>query len=154
MRGMSRFQSVARALEWPVAILALLIIPALVMEERASSPQVRTVAVLINWVVWVAFCVEFAVRWAADRTWSFLRRAWFDLLLIAITPPFGVPTAMQGIRSVRVLRLLRLIRVFGVAAMMVRLAQLHFSRRKLHYIIGVAFACRRSPPRGASSRSS
>jgi len=37
---MSRLHRFAVSLEWPMAILALLVIPALVMEERALSPVV------------------------------------------------------------------------------------------------------------------
>ena len=129
---------IIRRLEWPVAILSLLVIPALVMEERAASPEVRQLAVAINWTVWVVFVIEFAIRWAADRTLAFPRKAWFDLLLILISPPFGVPETLQGTRSLRVLRLLRLVRALGVAGMGLRLAQRHFGERKFHQIFVVA----------------
>lgn len=87
MRGVSNLSHVVRSLEWPMAILALLIIPALVLEERALSPGLRTAGAVLNWVTWLGFCAEFLVRWAADRRASFPRRAWFDLLLILLTPP-------------------------------------------------------------------
>ena len=95
---------------------------------------------IVNWIIWLAFVVEFAFKWAADRTLGYPRRAWFDLLLIIVTPPFGVPDAMQGIRSLRLLRLLRLLRAFGVAAMGFRLAQRHFGQKKFHYVLMVACA--------------
>jgi voltage-gated potassium channel len=136
----NHLKRVVKAFEWPMAILALLVIPVLVMEDRATTPQLRGVALTINWVIWIAFVVEFGLRWAADRTPSFPRRAWFDVLLILLTPPFGVPQAMQGIRSLRVLRLLRLVRAFGIAGMGLRLAHRHFGRRKFHYILVVACA--------------
>jgi voltage-gated potassium channel len=136
----SRLQRIAKGLELPVALLALLVIPALVLEERAFRPGAHTIGVALNWIVWLAFCVEFGLRWSADRTLSFPRRAWFDLLLIVVSPPFGVPTALQGARSLRILRLLRLVRAFGVAGIALRLAQGHFSRRKFHYVVLVAFA--------------
>jgi voltage-gated potassium channel len=72
--------------------------------------------------------------------WRYPRRAWFDLLLIAISPPFGVPAAMQGIRSLRLLRLLRALRAFGVAAMGLKLAQRYFGQKKFHYLLLVACA--------------
>jgi voltage-gated potassium channel len=130
-----RLQRVIRAFEWPVALLALLVIPALVMEEHGSTPQVREAATLFNWIVWLAFCAEFGIRWAADRTLAFPRKAWVDLLLILISPPFGVPDAFQGVRSLRILRLLRLARAVGVAGISVRLARRHFARRKFHYVM-------------------
>jgi voltage-gated potassium channel len=121
-----------------MAFLALLVIPVLVMEERATTPELRHGAVIVNWIIWLAFVAEFGVRWAADRTLAYPRRAWFDLLLIIVTPPFGVPNALQGVRSLRLLRLLRLLRAFGVAAMGFKLAQRHFGQKKFHYVLLVA----------------
>ena len=70
----TRWQRMLRRFEWPMALLALLIIPVLVMEERATTPEMRGVAMATNWVIWIAFVVEFAVGWAADRTWHFPRK--------------------------------------------------------------------------------
>ena len=61
--------------------LALLVIPVLVMEDRATTPELRQGALIVNWIIWLAFVVEFAFKWAADRTLGYPRRAWFDLLL-------------------------------------------------------------------------
>ena len=136
----TRLQRLVHALEWPMAVLALLVIPVLVMEDRATTPEIRGAAVAVNWVIWIAFAAEFVARWVADGTRSYPRKAWFDLLLIVITPPIGVPEAMQGIRSLRVLRLLRLVRAFAVAGMGLRLAHRHFGRQKFHYVLIVATA--------------
>ena len=123
-----------------MGILALLVIPVLVMEDRATTPELRQAATALNWIIWIAFVVEFAIKWAADRTLAFLRKAWFDILLIVLTPPFGVPEMMQGIRSLRVLRLLRLLRAFGVAGMGLRLVHRHFGKQKFHYVLVLACA--------------
>ena len=130
-------------LEWSMAVLALLVVPALVLEDRATEPWLREAAHIINWIVWLAFCVEFAVRWAAAGKWRFLRTAWFDLLLIAISPPFLVPDVLQGARSlraVRAIRLLRLVRAGAVASIGLRLSRGLFGRRKFHYTVLVAIA--------------
>jgi hypothetical protein len=74
-----------RALEWPMAVLALLIVPALVLEDRATDPWLREGAHILNWIVWLAFCAEFVVRRVARRSVKFLREAWFDLLLIVLS---------------------------------------------------------------------
>jgi voltage-gated potassium channel len=134
----TRLQRAVRQLEWPMAFLALLVIPVLVMEDRATTPELRQGAVVINWIIWLAFVGEFGVRWAADRTAAYPRRAWFDLLLIVVTPPFIVPNLMQGMRSLRIIRLLRLLRAFGVAAMGLKLAQRHFGQKRFHYVLLVA----------------
>lgn len=117
-----------------MAVLAILVIPALVMEEQAVAPEVRAAGVALNWIIWLAFLLDFSVRWALDHRWSYPRRAWFDVVLILVTPPFGVPDSMQGIRALRALRLLRLFRAFGVAAMALALLRRHFGRQKFHFV--------------------
>lgn len=108
----SRYAWVERALEWPVAILALAVVPALIIEDRTTSESVRRTAITINWVAWLAFVTEFLVRLAlATHRWRYVRYAWFDLALIVITPPFLVPDFLQGARSIRAVRAVRLLRV-------------------------------------------
>jgi voltage-gated potassium channel len=139
----TRLQRIEKVLEWPVAILALLIVPALVLDERTTDPALRELAHVVNWVVWIAFCVEFLVRWAADGRRRFLRDAWFDLLLIVVSPPILVPEYVQSVRSlraVRALRLLRFVRAGAVAGIGLRLARRVFGRRKFHYTALVAVA--------------
>src|SRR5229473_6283126 len=103
----ARLMRIAEWLEWPVAFLALLVVPALVLEEHAGDPRLREAAYITNWIVWLAFCAEFAIRWAARPRLRFLREAWFDLLLILISPPFLVPDVLQGARSLRLVRAVR-----------------------------------------------
>jgi voltage-gated potassium channel len=143
IRAVAQPERLVKALEWPMAIMALLVVPALVLENRATDPRLREIAHVINWIVWIAFCVEFAVRWAAARTWGFLRLAWFDLLLIVISPPFFVPDSLQSTRSLRalrILRLLRLVRAGAVATIGLRMSRRLFGRRKFHYTLLIATA--------------
>ncbi len=128
-----------KALEWPMAILALAVIPAMLLDDGASTPTVHVVATAVNWFVWVAFCAEFSARWfvAADRR-AFVRQSWFDLLVICISPPFGVPEAMQSVRAVRavrILRVLRLIRAVGVLAIGLRTIRRVLKHRRFHYVL-------------------
>jgi voltage-gated potassium channel len=111
-----------------------------VLEEHASDSRLREAAYITNWVVWLAFCAEFGIRWGANPRLRFVREAWFDLLLIVISPPFLVPDALQGTRSLRVLRLLRLVRAGAVAAIGLHLSRHLFGRRKFHYTVLVAIA--------------
>jgi hypothetical protein len=54
-----RFDRIERATDLPMAVLALLIVPALILEETAQSPGVRTFATVLNWIVWLAFYAEY-----------------------------------------------------------------------------------------------
>jgi voltage-gated potassium channel len=124
----------ARTLEWCLAILALLVVPALILEGRATSPQVRDAAHVLNWIIWLAFCADLAVRWGRDRRWGFLRTVWFELLLIVLTPPFLVPDQLQGARGLRALRLLRLLRAGAMLSVGLRSARRSFAARKFHLV--------------------
>jgi voltage-gated potassium channel len=136
-------QRVGETLHWPVALLALLVIPALVIEDRSTSAELQRLAVLINWCVWIIFCVEFVILWLATPSWKTVRALWFDLLVIVLSPPFLVPQFLQATRSlrlVRLLRLLRLARVGVVAGLVLKEGRRWFSHRQFHLVTMVAVA--------------
>jgi len=127
-----------------MAILALAVVPALVLEQRSSSASVTSAALIGNWIIWIGFCGEYLVKlFLAPRRAAFVRAAWFDLLIIVLSPPFLVPESLQATRSlraVRVVRLLRLVRVVAVAAMGLRLLRGLLDRHRFHYVLTVAVA--------------
>src|ERR1044071_9960235 len=85
-------ERIEEALEWPLAICALAVIPALLIDNDTATLRVHELAEGINWFVWIAFCVEYGLRvYCAPNRTAFVRRAWFDLLIIIVSPPFGVP---------------------------------------------------------------
>ena len=64
-----------------MAILALAVIPALLLDD-GSSPTVHVIATSTNWIVWLAFCAEFvALLLLAPRRRQFVLQSWFDLLI-------------------------------------------------------------------------
>ncbi len=131
-------------LEWPLAVLALLVVPALMLEERTSDPTLRVLCGLINWFVWLAFVGEFLTHLviAVSRP-EFLKTSWFDLAIIVLSPPFLVPDAFQGARSLRalrILRLLRLVRGMAVATIGLRTARQLLRHRGFHYVLLIAGA--------------
>jgi voltage-gated potassium channel len=128
-------------LKWPLAILAMLVVPALILEDRASSPDVRALCNAVNWFIWIAFAAEFGagLAIARDRR-AFVRQSWFELLIILVSPPYA-PDALQGIlglRAFRVLRLVRLMRGGALAAIGLRRAKTVLRSHGFHYVIVVA----------------
>jgi voltage-gated potassium channel len=119
-----------------MAILALAVIPALILDDGAATPRTHMIASTINWIIWLAFCGEFALRLAVapDRK-AFVRRSWFDLLIIVVSPPFGVPESMQGVRAVRALRLLRLVRALAFLSIGIKTSRRALRHRKFHYVL-------------------
>lgn len=136
------YNRLTAALEWPLALLALAVVPALILEDRASSATVRNAAFIVNWVVWLAFCGEFIAKLcvAPDRR-RYIQNAWFNLTIIVLSPPFLVPDALQavrGLRALRLLRLLRLVRATAVATMGLRVTRRLLRHRSFHYVLVVA----------------
>jgi len=137
-----RLKRFVNLLEWPMAALALAVVPALIVEDAATTPAVQITAEAINWFIWIAFCLELIARTIlAERRLAYLRSAWFDIAIVVISPPFLVPTIMEGARSLRalrVLRLLRFVRAFGPATIGLRASRRMLERHKFHYVALVA----------------
>ena len=119
-----------------MAILALVVIPALLLDD-GSSPTVHLVATTTNWIVWLAFCGEFvALLLLAPRKRQFVRQSWFDLMIIVVSPPFPlVPEAWQGLRAARALRLLRLLRAFGFLSIGLKTTRRLLQHRRFNYVL-------------------
>jgi voltage-gated potassium channel len=134
-----RLRRFARWSEWPLAILALLIIPSLLLDDPSRSASFHRTAEALNWVVWLAFCVELGVKaWLSADPRTFFRHAWFDLLIVLFSPPFFGPEYLGGLRAVRgfrLLRLLRMARVLAVAGIALESARDVLQHRKLHYVV-------------------
>ncbi len=132
----TRYDRLTKALEWPMVILALAVIPALLLDDGDSTPATHAIASAVNWVVWLAFCAEFGLRLAVapDRS-RLVRTSWFDIVLIAITPPFGVPGSLQGLRAVRALRVLRLVRALAFLGIGIKTSRRVLKHRKFHYVL-------------------
>jgi voltage-gated potassium channel len=144
-KGRARVRRVRRLLnriEWPLAILALVVVPVLVLEDRTTNPSVRWLCSVVNWFVWLAFVVEIGLQISVARRWhTFLRTSWGNLLIILLSPPFLVPDALQTLRSVRALRLLRLLKLLrggAVATIGLRTARRAMGSHGFPYVMVVA----------------
>lgn len=134
-----RYERITKALEWPLALLALAVIPALLLDNGSATPMTHLVASAVNWFVWLAFCAEFAWRLSlAPERRTFLKKSWFDIFIIAVSPPFGVPETLQSLRALRAVRLLRLLRLMRAIAFLsigLKSARRALQHRKFHYVL-------------------
>src|SRR5215510_8646020 len=132
----SAYDRLTRMLEWPMAVLALAVIPALLLDNGSETPRVHLLAMSINWFVWLAFCAEFALklRVAPDKR-AFVRHSWFSVAIIAVSPPFGVPQTWQGVRALRALRLVRLLRAAAFLTIGLKTTRTVLQHRKFHYVL-------------------
>jgi voltage-gated potassium channel len=119
-----------------MAILALAVIPALLLDD-GSSPIVHAIATATNWTVWLAFCAEFlGLLLLAPQKRRFIRESWFDIVIIAVSPPFAiVPETWQGLRAARALRLLRLLRAFAFLSIGLKTTRRLLQHRRFNYVL-------------------
>jgi voltage-gated potassium channel len=101
--------------DWVTFFLALLLVPVLLIEESSADAGVVRAAAVANAVIWLLFAGDYAVDvWRARDRGAHVRSHWFDLALIAVSPPLLVPPEAQALRVLRALRLLRAFAVIGV----------------------------------------
>ena len=105
------------ALEWTMFALALLMVPLVVIQESSSDAEIVLWMERVSGLIWVAFVGEYLyLLRLADNKRLFMRAHWFDLLIIALTPPIAIlPSGLEALRALRALRVLRALAVFGRA---------------------------------------
>ena len=129
----ARFEKFVAMTELPIAILALLIAPAIVLEAHAKTLGIRTAAWPVNWIICVAFCAEYVLKvgLAADRR-RYIRDGWFDLLIVVLSLPVSLAGLVDGTPT-RLIGLLRFLRGAAVAAMGLRLRSHILRPNRLHF---------------------
>ncbi len=117
-----------------ILVLALLVIPAIVLEET-SSDSLQAVAFVLNVVIWVGFAAELAfVLAVASNRLRTLRAHWLDAAIVVVSVPV-TPAVLQGTRVLRLLRLLRFVRLGLLGARAVVAARTLFSPSGLRYVV-------------------
>ena len=92
-------------------VAALLVIPALGIEESGAGEPWHAVANVLNWAIWSAFAVEAAVMLAVvPQRWRWIRTHPLEVAIVILTPPF-LPPSLQALRVFRLLRLIPLLRL-------------------------------------------
>jgi voltage-gated potassium channel len=135
----ARIQRLVERSDLPIGLLALAVVPVLLLEDHASDSRIITAARVGNWAIWLAFCAEFFVKlWLAPSRPRFVKSAWFDLAIIAVSPPFLVPGPMENARALRAIRLLRLLRGAAFAIMGMRLLRRFLSHWHFQYVVMIA----------------
>ena len=105
-----RAQRMEKRLQWPMLVAALLVVPAIAIEQSEVSGALNTVAVVINWVTWLAFLTEAVLMLSVvDSRWTWIREHPLEVAIVLVTPPF-LPASLQAARAFRLLRLLPLLR--------------------------------------------
>jgi voltage-gated potassium channel len=100
-----------RRLDVPMSVLGVIFLLVVLAQSLARAPDLQAVLAVASWALWAIFVAEFLLRWwVAESRRRFLRRNWWQILLLAV--PF--------LRFVRLLWAVRLLRVGRVASSALR----------------------------------
>jgi voltage-gated potassium channel len=106
---------VAKWFEFPVLVAAVLVIPAIVIQDSHAGRGTKEFAAGLDWLIWLAFALELvAMVIVVPQRAKWLREHPLELVIVLVSPPF-LPASLQAIRVLRLLRLLRLLRVMPLA---------------------------------------
>lgn len=106
-----RSERIAKQFETPLIVAAVLTLPVTILQLLPPPDPWRTVADVLNWMIWLAFLAEVVVMLAvvpSKRAW--LRGHPVEVAIVVLTPPI-LPAVVQSARVLRLLRLLRFLRL-------------------------------------------
>ncbi len=121
-----RSERMAERFRVPTFVAALLVIPVIVVQESNTSADIRVVADVLNWLIWLAFLTEFvAMLWVVPDRRHWLLKHPLEIAIVLFTGPF-LPASLQAARAFRLLRVLRLLRLIPSARSVFSLDGLRF----------------------------
>ena len=107
----TRSERLAKRFEIPVLVAAVLVVPVIFIEESPVGEPWDTIAVVVNWMIWLVFLAELVTLLVvAENRWRWLRQHPLEVVVVVLTPPF-LPASLQSLRVLRLLRLVRLLRL-------------------------------------------
>jgi voltage-gated potassium channel len=127
------FERFSRAVDGPLTVLALAMIPLVVLPLVMDlSPGTEAAVLAVDYLIWAVFAAEYAIKlYLAPSRRQFLARHLPDLIIVVV--PMLRP--LRVLRSVRLLRLLRLTLLTGLAAKGLREARDILRHRGLNWVL-------------------
>jgi len=125
-------------LHWVMIGVALLSIPALVLQEATPEPMLIATGRALDWIVFLAFSAEFAgMLWLTSHRMNYVMRNWLDIVIIA-----SAAANLFGFESewVAIARLLRLTLVGLLMARVLGSLRNIFTASGIPFITGLAAA--------------
>jgi voltage-gated potassium channel len=107
----SRAERMARRLQVPLIVAALLALPTIVVQESNLGATWQTLASVLDWCIWAMFAANLLIMLVVvpdRRRW--LVRNPVDVLIVVLTPPF-LPATLKLARLLPIVRLLWLMAV-------------------------------------------
>jgi voltage-gated potassium channel len=110
-----RVDRINRALDLPLAVLALVMLTLVLIDLFATvPPETRLWLERANWACWAVFALEYAVKLVvSERPRDYVRRHWFDALVL-IVPMFRVVRALRALQVIKAFPTFRLAAFMGM----------------------------------------
>jgi voltage-gated potassium channel len=136
--GGEAFQRFSRAVDGPLMVLALAMIPLIVVPLVVDlSPGQARAVLAVDYLIWAAFAVEYVVKLSlAPQRWRFVKANIPDLVIVVV--PMLRP--LRVLRSARLLRLLGLARVVAFAVEGLQETREVLRRRGLSWVLLIVLA--------------
>jgi voltage-gated potassium channel len=127
------FEQFSRAVDGPLTVLALAMIPLIVLPVVVDlSPAMEGAFLAVDYLIWAVFAAEYAIKlWLAPNRRRFVTSHIPDLVIVLV--PMLRP--LRVLRSARLLRLLRLARLAAFAAKGVRDTRGILRHRGLNWVL-------------------
>jgi voltage-gated potassium channel len=127
------FERFSRAVDGPLTVLALLMVPLIVLPLVVDlSPGTESAFLAIDYLIWAVFATEYAIKlYLAPNRRRFVAHHIPDLIIVVV--PMLRP--LRVLRSVRLLRLLRLVRLAAFAAKGLHEARGILRHRGLNWVL-------------------
>jgi voltage-gated potassium channel len=106
-----RSKRIAERFERPLIIAAVLTIPVTILQLLPPPDPWRTIADVLNWLIWLAFVAEVVVMLAVvPSKLGWLRAHPVEIAIVVLTAPV-LAAVVQSARLLRLVRLLRFLRL-------------------------------------------
>jgi voltage-gated potassium channel len=127
------FERFSRAVEGPLTILALAMVPLIVLPLVVDlAPAAQSAFLAVDYLIWAIFAAEYAIKlYLAPNRRRFVAHHIPDLIIVLV--PMLRP--LRVLRSARLLRLLRLARLAAFAAKGIREARSILRHRGLNWVL-------------------
>lgn len=125
-----------KAIDVPMLVLALALIPVLVLPAIVNlSGAAQSALDAVEWMIWAAFVFEYVANlYLVERRIAYIRSHWFDLAIVAL--PLLRPLRLS--RSARALRLLRAGRLVAVVMRVNHIFREIFLMHGVQYVLAIA----------------
>jgi voltage-gated potassium channel len=105
----ARAERMARRLQTPMIVAALLAIPTIVVQESDFGQGLEILALVLDWAIWAVFAANLVIMLALvpDRKRWLIQHP-IDVLIVVLTPPF-LPATLKLARLLPIVRLVWLV---------------------------------------------